>query len=634
MREKKPKFWRRFFTFVGSALFIGLVVVGIIAFRLGSQAKHSGLFILSTFKEAAHRLVNFEISRARESFQSVNEEITKLRNEASRYGLLSFAEISQTFNAVGDLGKGAFSMSANLEELKNDGFSWVMNQQGDLFIQTLKKIQADIVSVAASSAALRNTAARADVEVGGEYLDISVQLTRVQEFLKSFITWLESPFDQQILVLFQNPSEIRPGGGFIGSYGMVTLRQGSVVGIDVRDIYDPDGQMQEKIVPPKTLQLLTPRWGARDANWFFDFPTSAGKVVELLEFSKIYREQFTKFSGVIAINIGVVQDLIQVTGAIELPEYKLIIDENNVLSEIQREVESGEDKKAGQPKKILKILTPLLLERLGKLDDAAKQELVRKFSGRILHKDIMMYFKDLAMEAYLKTLGVAGDVQTFPTRWTGGYLAVVNANIAGGKSDAFIKQSIELETSIDLEGRVTNQLAIKRKHEGAGQKDYWYQATNKNYIQIYLPAETELSAIKGNEYRKITPPLDYAAAGYRIDPDVSAIESSREFLEDFSVEQFRIAGKTVFGTWLNTVAGKTGVLELSYANPQKLQLREGAPYEFVYEKQSGVSGPVKIIINAPAGYKWLENDSPVFIYETDNPERRISIMMTLAALPE
>ena len=43
----------------------------------------------------------------------------------------------------------------------------------------------------------------------------------------------------------------------------------------VRDIYDPDGQLTLKVQPPLPLQAVTTNWGARDANWFFDFSSSA-----------------------------------------------------------------------------------------------------------------------------------------------------------------------------------------------------------------------------------------------------------------------------------------------------------------------------------------------------------------------
>ncbi len=80
---------------------------------------------------------------------------------------------------------------------------------------------------------------------------------------------------------------MRPAGGFWGSYANVILEGGSVKTIDVDDIYRPDRFLDLKVVPPKQLQGTTPNWGARDANWFFNFPDSAEKLMEFLQASSV-----------------------------------------------------------------------------------------------------------------------------------------------------------------------------------------------------------------------------------------------------------------------------------------------------------------------------------------------------------
>src|SRR3989344_28805 len=86
------------------------------------------------------------------------------------------------------------------------------------------------------------------------------------------------PKIKKYLILFQNPSELRPTGGFPGTYGVVTFKDGKLQDLKVDDVYNLDGQLQELIVPPIQLQHITPNWGMRDANWFIDFPTSARKI--------------------------------------------------------------------------------------------------------------------------------------------------------------------------------------------------------------------------------------------------------------------------------------------------------------------------------------------------------------------
>jgi hypothetical protein len=603
---------------LAAAIFLGFNI-----FNLWKTAEESAVFIYENFQEAANRLKLFEIEKAGTVLESINQKIISLRDQVDKYGLTNFPDVKTGFSNLAQLGETMLALNKNLQELQNNGFEWLMNQKGVRLIDNLEQIRTNIQQVVQKADYFQNQSAQ---------FNLDADIKNAEYFLEAMIDWLKSPFDQRLLVLFQNPSEIRPAGGFLGSYAVITLRQGSIISVDVRDIYDPDGQLKEKIIPPKPLQLITARWGARDANWFFDFPVSAQKTIKFLEKSDLYRENFIKFSGALAINIEVVRDIVGIIGDIDLPSYELKINENNLLEEIQREVESGQDNKAGQPKRILKVLTPILLEKIGWLDNRQKQLLIQKLFQRAVEKDIMIYFKDLAIEAYLKTLGAAGEIQNLPPDFSGDYLAVVNANIGGHKTDAFIKQNIGIESRIDAEGRITTQLTVERTHEGEQRKEWWYKKTNKNYLQIFLPIGTKLISSRGLEYKTIAAPINYEANNYIEDPDVSAIEKSRRFLEDFSAEEFRGFDRTIFAGWFSVPAGQTKKLELTYENPRQLVLRDGLNYQFIFEKQSGVKGGFQIAVSAPPGYKWRESDSAIFRYETQTPKRREIISLTLKNL--
>ena len=146
--------------------------------------------------------------------------------------------------------------------------------------------------------------------------------------------------------------------------------------LSVNDIYWPDHpkNFDLKVIPPEPIQILSKDWGARDGNWFFDFPTSAERVMTFLEASKIYKEKSVTFEGAISLNTFVVESMLEATGPISLPEYNLTISKDNFLEEIQREVEIGQDKKAGEnPKKILTFVAPILIEKLQFLPDEAKK---------------------------------------------------------------------------------------------------------------------------------------------------------------------------------------------------------------------------------------------------------------------
>src|SRR6185437_16558381 len=54
---------------------------------------------------------------------------------------------------------------------------------------------------------------------------------------------------QTYLILFQNNAELRPGGGFIGSYGLVSFDHGKMGQFTIHNVYDADGLLTKHIEP-------------------------------------------------------------------------------------------------------------------------------------------------------------------------------------------------------------------------------------------------------------------------------------------------------------------------------------------------------------------------------------------------
>ena len=285
-------------------------------------------------------------------------------------------------------------------------------------------------------------------------------------------------------------------------------------------------------------------------------------------------------------------------------------------------METGDDKSRGEPKKILKVLTPILFERLGNLSEDQKSRLLDKLTARFANKDIMVYFRDSTIENYLQILGAAGEVARLPDDFVGGYLAVANANVAGGKSDAFIDQKITLESKVDSTGLVKSHLVVRRSHGGENEKDWWYRSTNHNYLQIFTEPGTKLISMSGDTKKVIKPLVNYNAGNYKPDSDLVAVERKGGLA----------FGKENFSAWLDVKAGASKDLVVDYAGSQHLKLGNLA-YQFIFDKQSGVRGGLEYAIEAPDGYHWKESQSRTFKYANENPPARIVLNLTLEEDP-
>jgi len=91
---------------------------------------------------------------------------------------------------------------------------------------------------------------------------------------------------RKYLILFQNNNEIRPTGGFIGSYAFLYLNEGKIEELSIDDIYNPDGQIDVRnirVTPPKPIGdfLIEDRMYIRNANWDPDLPRSAAAIKPL-----------------------------------------------------------------------------------------------------------------------------------------------------------------------------------------------------------------------------------------------------------------------------------------------------------------------------------------------------------------
>src|SRR4030042_5849513 len=91
-----------------------------------------------------------------------------------------------------------------------------------------------------------------------------------------FLVW---KFNQPrtFLILLQNNQELRPTGGFMGSYAILKTQDFKLKDLKVEDIYETDGKVSAHINPPAPIQeaFHLGTWRLRDANWDPNFKSTA-----------------------------------------------------------------------------------------------------------------------------------------------------------------------------------------------------------------------------------------------------------------------------------------------------------------------------------------------------------------------
>lgn len=427
--------------------------------------------------------------------------------------------------------------------------------------------------------------------------------SKAPEFLDNLIAILGHERSRKYLILFQNSAELRATGGFIGSYGLLDLDRGELKNILVDNVFNPDGQLQAKIVPPEPIQKISANWSMHDANWFADFPTSAQKVAAFFE-----KTGGPTVDGVIAVTPALLTRILELTGSVYLPDYNLEITADNFQEKVQYKVEADYDRAENKPKKILADLAPLLLDKLARLAQKEPVKVLGVLAQSLNEKDVLLYFRDEATQEFVAKQGWAGELKAT----TGDFSMLVNSNICGYKTDYVVEQEVKHLVRISASGEVFDTIKIKRSHLG-GQTAYeWFNKVNADYFRLYVPVGSQLLWAAGNTVEEVEAPVDYQAQDYKIDADLAEVEKSKVATE-FGVDVFIENGKTVFGGWSYVSPGEETEILLQYKLPFTLDFSDSQPdvFSLVLQKQPGQENSlVEVMIDFPESEEIITSQVP------------------------
>jgi hypothetical protein len=387
---------------------------------------------------------------------------------------------------------------------------------------------------------------------------------------------------KQYLFLFENNDEIRATGGFIGTYGIMKIAEGNISQLTIDGIYNPDGQLKERVIPPKPIQKMSATWSMHDANWWPDFPKSAEKVAWFYE-----KTGGPTVDGVIAITPQIMEDFLRITGPITMDQYGVTVDADNFVEVTQYKVEKDYDKQLNRPKQILADLAPIVLSKIMSAPPEKWIEVLNAFSDNLERREIQAYFFDADVQKKISDLGWSGEILATPKD----YLAVINTNISGLKTDHVIDQKIDHQAEVKPDGSIVDTVTITRTHNGGHEKYDWYNAVNSDWMRVYVPKGSELLHAEGYTREVDSPPVDYQKLGFVEDEMVANEENSTNTDQYTGTRVYEDSDKTVFANWTYVSPGETLTVKYSYLLPFKLRFddlkKPADTYSILMQKQAG-----------------------------------------------
>jgi len=377
------------------------------------------------------------------------------------------------------------------------------------------------------------------------------------------------------MILLLNNAEMRPGGGFIGTYGILSVRNGEIIDLYTKDVYAVDGPSESfhQEVPPGALQkyLGVSAWYMRDANWWPDYPTSVTKVLELFRLEttgqpsdgQVIQQQYVPIDGVIAITPTFGSRVLELVGPITVDDQTFTPE--NLLETLEYQVEYGfaeDGTPYHQRKEIIGKLVDEVKNRLFAMDVGGWESLFDIASQSIEEKHLMAYSTDMDVQEVFSNESWSSEIDP----GIGDYLMVVDANMASLKTDPAVERTINYDFDRNEDGEVITRVEIDYNHTG----DFdWNTSRLRTYTRIYVPYGSELIDHSGSLVNdKLKNP--------------SLAEGTVDIGSEF--------GLTVFGAFTSIEPGEQRTLMFEYKLPDWLEaVIDKGEYNLRVQKQPGAA---------------------------------------------
>lgn len=323
--------------------------------------------------------------------------------------------------------------------------------------------------------------------------------------------------EKKYLILLQNNMELRPAGGFIGSFAKVSFAGGKLKKLEVNDIYNIDGQLQQRVEPPVEIKedLGQKFWYLRDSNWEPDYPTAARQAEWFYN-----KETGERVEGTFALDVSAIEDLLSVLGPLDLADYGEKITSDNLFEKAVSHAEVSFFPGSQAKKSFLAALTNEIFSKLFFLPNQNWPKIVRSISKSLEQKHMSIYLDDPRLFSYLVSqnwVSVMPRQQVEKTDILQDFLAPVEANLGANKANFYIDRNYNLETVINKDGQVSQRLRIA--YTNRSPSDTFPGGKYKDRIRFYLPFGSKLTRAlwAESDVTKDTKTfVDYGRSGYSI----------------------------------------------------------------------------------------------------------------------
>lgn len=588
------------------------LILGLIYYRNIKQAYSLSFSAKDNLESAVHKIINREFKEAANLIQDSNAKLTESKRLLDQIILVRYFPYASTqMKAVDNLLIAGIKLTDSGQKvvLLIEDITAPLHNESITYLSLTSAQKRDILDKIVASESLLT-------EVKGEIDDASLAIDQIPDSgligplrqgivpVKEYMPKLKSLIDHTLpmlrvipkvvgfdqaksyLFLLQNNSELRPTGGFIGTYGILKLQDGEIKEFQTDNVYNldraPQTILQEPSPAPIAKYLEQKNWSLRDINWSPDFPTTAEKALYMyIKENEIWQElkesgtkvigeegvvvsdiiPYQEVDGVIAVTPEIIKGMLKLTGPITVQG--IMFTDENLVDELEFRV-GREYRELGIPisqrKAVIKELADEIKLRLMSLPIQRVPDILQIAFTALDQKQVLLYVRDKDLEKLVLDRGWGGEVKNPDSD----YVFVVDTNLASLKTDQYVDRTINY--SLAWQGsELIGNVAITYKNNA----DFTWKSTRlRSYTRVYVPLGSELVSSSGAmENDKLKDPAKRAG----------------------QVDVAQELNKTYFGAFISIEPHETGVLSFSYKLPQgiKEQIKNNN-YNLLVQKQPGV----------------------------------------------
>jgi hypothetical protein len=389
---------------------------------------------------------------------------------------------------------------------------------------------------------------------------------------------------KKYMILFQNNMELRPAGGFIGSFAIAKFTRGYLDEIKVHEVFDADMKLKGYVDPPDPIYryLSSSGWYLRDSNWDPDFTKSAKAAEWFLE-----KEMGIQVDGVIAVDLNYLKNIVSDYDDIEIKSHNLIINKSNFYTTIQKQVENKYFLESEIQSSLLSSLADEIIYKMLVDRSVLSLNFLSDLYESLEERNVQIYLRNQKAQVAIDKNNWSGSLRILNCgeNCFFDYISEVEANLGVNKANYFIQRSMKLNTKINTE-RINRVLAISLTNSSGEERDFpWY----KTYIRVITPEGVDFGPVV----------LEKNGQKTLLEPEINIVNGFSEA-----------------GVYIEIFPKEEVVLRFSWEGGHKLDFDKDVEYVAYVRKQAGTNqDPLLVKVEIDSDDTIL-TESNQFLYNT------------------